>query len=75
MGTTCLKQKEAEKDSSIKDTIEFNHFYLIKKILIKFIIRLIQMKKEQKFFGKKIKMIQKSQLKMILKIHIILVMI
>ena len=31
MGTTCLKQKEAEKDSSIKDTIEFNHFYLIKK--------------------------------------------
>ena len=31
MGTTCLKQKEAEKDSSIKDTIEFNHFDLIKK--------------------------------------------
>ena len=31
MGTTCLKQKEAEKDSSIKDTIEFNYFYLIKK--------------------------------------------
>lgn len=71
----CLKQKEPEKEPSIKDTIEFNHFYLIKKILIKFIIRLIQMKKEQKFFGKKIKMIQKSKLKMILKIHIILVMI
>ena len=31
MGTTCLKQKEAEKDPSIKDTIEFNHFDLIKK--------------------------------------------
>lgn len=27
----CLKQKEPEKEPSIKDTIEFNHFDLIKK--------------------------------------------
>ncbi len=31
MGITCLKQKEPEKEPSIKDTIEFNHFDLIKK--------------------------------------------
>ena len=31
MGMTCLKQKEPEKEPSIKDTIEFNQFDLIEK--------------------------------------------
>ena len=64
MGTTCLKQKEAEKDPSIKDTIEFNHFDLIKKDFNKIFLNKINTDEEgTKIFWKENKNDSEIQIK------------
>ena len=63
MGTTCLKQKEAEKDPSIKDTIEFNHFDLIKKDFNKIHNKINTDKEGTKIFWKENKNDSEIQIK------------